>query len=197
MIWTLALLLTAFADVAPPSGTKNARFEINVQAAPFEEDHVLVVYPWSLSNGVPTAEVGVVLPSFGLPFGRRIEGEPAFWLVPRDKIHQLLRMKDPELRGWFAGEAAMRCGGDTPRPVHQVSVTAPDVLVERFSFELEPGGTCTVHRLSSPETGGPAAPIGGGCGCATVGALGWAGSLSLLVALGIRRRRWTPAEARP
>lgn len=191
MIWTLAMLLPALADVAPPSGHKLAKFEIAVESAPEGGDQALVVYPWSLSNGVPLAQVGEVRPSANLRFGRRIEGAPAFWMVPRESVKDLPRMKETELRALFDGGAAMKCGGDTPKPVFQVPVTAPDTLVERFTLELDPGRACTVRRTSSPETGGRSVPAADGeRGCATVGAMGWAGSLWLLVALGIRRRRF-------
>lgn len=188
MFWLLMFLLDAAADVPPLLGHKNVDFEISVKGAPEEGDRMLVVYPWSLSNGTPTAEVGVVLPSVNLRFGRRTDGEPAFWLVPSDQLAELIRLEESELRAWFEGEAAMKCEGDTPRPIFEVPVTVPDTLVQGFELEIEPGHGCTVRLTDTPLAMRLTEPSAG-CRCATVGALGWAGTLSLLGVLGLRRRR--------
>jgi len=189
MSWLLILSLIAQADVAPPIGSKLAKYEIVVEGAPADGPAALAVYPWSLSNGAPTAEAALVPAVGSLAFGRRIMGEPAFWLVPSSEVAVLTAAGDDELRQWFEGGSAVRCTGDVPQPRFEVSVAGPDVLVDRFSVEVSQA-SCVVRQLAPASA--PALALADGrslCGCSGVGSSAvWFAPLLALAAL-LRRRR--------
>lgn len=185
----LALLLAlAFADVPPPLGQKRVTYTVEVLGAPADGPQALVVYPWSLSGGAPTAELGVVPPTGALEIGRRVRGSPAFWLIPRDKLPELQGADAGGLAAFFEGPPAVRCGGDVPEVVSEASALAPDVIVHRFALDEVSDRSCVVNRLGPREGigtgGGP-----GGCTCAAASSAPVLGLGAWLAVVAARRRR--------
>ncbi len=156
-------------------------------AAPADGPQALVVYPWSLSGGAPTAELGVVPATGTLEIGRRVRGEPAFWLIPRDKLAELQAAEEQALAAFFAGPPAIRCAGDVPAVVSEGSALGPDVIVDRFAL-VEVSDTCRVDRFGPGEGvgtgGGP-----GGCTCAAASSAPVLGLGAWLAVAAARRRR--------
>jgi MYXO-CTERM domain-containing protein len=184
----LALTLLAHADVPPAFGQKYATFQVTVEGVPADGPRQLVVFPWSLSGGVPMAEVGEVPTSGPLSFGRRIAGPPHFWLVPTAELPALHAMEQADRRAWFETDAATRCTGDAPQPQFNVSATGPDTLTERFVVDIAADGACAVRRVAeAPVTAATSPVAASGCGCAVSGATG--GWVALVALAMIRRRR--------
>jgi MYXO-CTERM domain-containing protein len=184
----IALLTTAFADVPPAPGMTRVPFEITVEGVTDDSDPALVVWPWSLSNGRPTAEVGVV-GSGGLEFGRRVMGTPKFWLVPRAQLAEVQTLEEDAAEAWLASNATA-CEG-TIRPRHTVAVLGPSKVVDQYSMKTKPcvltleveGGT----GIGAQAGGGTAPGASGMCGCVS-GTPPAAAALFALGLLGLRRR---------
>ncbi|MCA9569588.1 MAG: hypothetical protein KC656_17200, partial [Myxococcales bacterium] len=105
----LLLALAAHADVPPPPGIKRVPYIVKVEGMTADRDPAVVVFPWSDSDGAPTSEVGVVGP-MGLQFGRRVGGQPAFWLVPRAKLTEVADLEGDAAEAWMAANGE-RCEG--------------------------------------------------------------------------------------
>jgi len=183
----------ARADVAPPDGIKYVSYEMRVQGLEAYPDHVLLVYPWSLSNGAPTREVGVIDPGKPLNFGRRISGPPKVYAMRREaweNVRAEVEARDPEAGGGdddgFPAPGAIDCGL-TVSPVHQVDEDGPDVATGTYEVAALSDDGCRLQKLSST----PSPQARGGCASCTVGSSGddrpwW---LVGLLALALRRRR--------
>jgi len=183
----------ARADLPPPEGTMLVPFELRVEGLEAHPDHVLLVYPWSLSDGAPTREVGVLAPGQPLGFGRRIGGQPRVYAMRKDaweSVRAEIEGRDPEVARddeGFPAPGAIDCGlAVSPR--HQVDEDGPEVVTDVYRVETLGATTCQLQKLSS--TPAPAAEPRGGCASCTVGGEGddrpwW---LLSLAALGLRRR---------
>lgn len=88
-----ALLLALFpvvkCDILPVGGSKFIPYEVEIASMPDNKDMKIAIFPWSMSNGAPTAEIIVVSPQKPVPFGRRVSGQSKFWAIPTDKIGSL------------------------------------------------------------------------------------------------------------
>lgn len=177
----LVLALTsALADLPPPPGTKRVPYRVEVVGQ--KEDPVLVVFPWSDSDGAPTAELGVVGPK-GLGFGRRIAGRPAFWLVPRKDLDTARSLEDEALRAWMTANAEPCEGQVNPR--HQVPSGGPDAITDTFKLHTGPCRVVQQAVKDAPGRVGPEPSLGWGCrSSATPAGWGW-----LLIGLLASRRR--------
>lgn len=177
----LAVLLAgpARADVPPPAGQKSVSYEIVVDGLPTDGSS-LVVYPWSSSNGAPTAELAVVGPQ-PLVFGRRISGSPAFHLLSADALTAAQGLDEAALQAWFAeADDAVACTGDAPSPQHEAPSSAPDTITDSYALTVT-DGACSVAFVE--RVGGEAS-----CGCSSASGTGSLAWLLGLVAL-VRRSR--------
>lgn len=112
------------ADLPPPNGQKFVPFYATVTG--LDADHVLLVYPWSLSNGAPTEEIGVLAEGSKLAFGRRIMGEPKIYAMKKAEWEA----KKAEITS-LPVEGALDCG-TTISPRHLVDRDAPDEILASY-----------------------------------------------------------------
>lgn len=185
----------ARADLPPPDGMKFVSFELRVEGLEAHPDHLLLVYPWSLSNGAPTREVGVLAPGQPLRFGRRIGGRPKVYAMRKEaweSVRGAIEARDPEAARdedeGFPAPGAVDCGLFVS-PRHQVGEDGPDVAADTYRVTALNDTDCRLEKLSS--TPDPVAAPRGGCASCSLGATDddrpwW---LLGLVALGWRRRR--------
>ena len=169
-------------------------FELRVEGLEAHPDHVLLVYPWSLSNGAPTREVGVVGPGQPLRFGRRIDGRPRVYAMRKDAwegVQAELEDRDPAAARddgeGFPAPGAIDCGLQV-RPRHQVGQDGPEVATDVYRVTTLSATGCRLEKLAS--TPDPVAAPRGGCASCTMSGVSddrpwW---LLGLVALGMRRR---------
>lgn len=192
---TLGVGLTggiARADLPPPEGMKFVSYEVRVEGLEAHPDHVLLVYPWSLSNGAPTREVGVLTAGQPLPFGRRFGGRPRVYAMRKDaweSVRAEIESRDPEgMSGneeGFPAEGAVDCGTEIS-PRHQVDEGGPEVATDTYQVTTLSDEACQLKKLSST----PIPTARGGCASCSVQDASddrpwW---LIGLLALGLRRR---------
>ena len=193
----------ASADLPPPDGTKFVDFQIEISGLAAHADHVLYVYPWSLSDGAPGSEVGQVEDGRALSFGRRIAGTPKVYAAKKDGF-------DPAAEG-FDPEQGIDCGlAISPR--FTVDEDGPDKIVERYQVAELSDTACRLQAATAdppapkPDAPAPVATDAGGTGDAKATPQGGCAACSLgepseaapasflslllgLAALGRRRRR--------
>jgi MYXO-CTERM domain-containing protein len=147
----VALTAPALADLPPPSDQKRVPYFVQVQEYDATGDTRLVVYPWSDSDGAPTAEVGVLSAKASVSFGRRIMGSPVFWAVNKDKAQGLQGLTEDELKAFFETDGnAVACSGVTISPYHTVSVGGVDRIVDVVHVVTLNATTCTLKPSAAP-----------------------------------------------
>lgn len=132
---------SASADVAPPAGIKYARFQIQVQGLDAHPDHVLLVFPHSLSNGAPTAEIAVVEPGKPLSFGRRIMGQPKVYAMRKDAWEKA-KGSTSEL----PATGTIDCNLEL-NPRYEVKSSDPDVILDSYKVAALDDQTCRLDGL--------------------------------------------------
>lgn len=178
---TLLSASTASADVPPPDGLKRVPYQVEVQGLEAHADRVLLVYPWSMSNGRPMAEVGELKPGAPLTFGRRIDGQPRVYAMRRDAYEA--RKSDAFT---LPADGAVDCGLAI-EPRHTVPDDAPNAIVATYRVATLSDSACALEPVAvtgdeeapappkpqpSSSAGGseqappPAAPRGGCSSCA-------------------------------
>lgn len=182
----------ARADLPPPEGMKFVSYEMRVEGLEAHPDHVLLVYPWSLSNGAPTREVGVLAAGQPLAFGRRFGGRPRVYAMRKEtweSVRAEIESRDPEGASHegdgFPAPGAIDCGVEIS-PRHQADENGPEVATDTYRVTTLTDGACQLQQLSST----PVPTTRGGCASCAVGDASddrawW---LIGLVALGLRRR---------
>lgn len=89
------------ADILPASG-KYVPYKVEVTSMPESTDMKLAIFPWSESNGMPTADIKFIEPHTPVKFGRRVAGgSPKFWAVSAD-AKELSELNALRLH-WFNG----------------------------------------------------------------------------------------------
>ena len=83
ILFTLSAV--AYADIPPPQGYKRVDYIIKITNMSDFKGYKLFVYPWSDSNGSPTAEIGAFSHEGSLSFGQRILGIPRLYAINRDQ----------------------------------------------------------------------------------------------------------------
>jgi MYXO-CTERM domain-containing protein len=139
LCWTTA---EARADLPPPDGTKFVSFGIQVNGLAAHPDHVLLVFPWSMSNGAPTEEVAVLEDGKSLGFGRRVMGSPKIWAMRKDAFEAA----GPELK--LPADGAVDCG-QSIEPRFVVPKDAPDEIVERYDVSELGDGLCKLTKAGA------------------------------------------------
>lgn len=191
---------SAQADVPPPDGTKRVRFVLEIENLSAHGDYAFFVFPWSASNGAPTAEVGEV-GAEGLGLGRRIMGEPKLYAVKKEQL-EAARPSFEGQRDLDASkvpvDGAIDCGRPI-RPIHTIGADGPDEIRYRLAVTELSDGTCRTEERATPSLERARQPSGqtpsGGCASCTIGgrpapaAPGLLASLLLLASLWTRRRR--------
>ena len=171
----------AFADIPPPPTEKFVDYEVVVTGV--RGDAALVVYPWSLSNGVPMAELAEVKDGKAVSFGRRIAGLPAFYAVPRAALDDFAKSKDGEK----LVASGVKCNvGPSPRFV--VSRRGPDRIVDTFAVTELSTSKCVLSEVSSSDETPKKTPSKKGSGGCSTGPEPHAALWLLLVPLLWRRR---------
>ncbi len=181
---------SARADAPPPVGKKRVGYGFVVENLSAFPDHVLLIYPWSLSNGAPTREYTQIEEGARVRVGRRVQGTPKVHAMPRAAYEQWKQgykpvadhfdENDEALESLFKREDVVECSVDL-NPRHTVSrLSSADKVEDRFRAELIDDATCKLSLVSSSPSGscsiGQEAP--------PAGALALAG-----LALILRRRR--------
>lgn len=204
----LALALALFspalarADVPPPDGQRRVPYRFRVDGvAKQSPDHVIVVYPWSLSNGAPTREQTMAPDGQWVSVGRR-SYPPELYAVRKADYEEFTKSyvapdgperDDPAVEAFLTKAAKCNMG---PVPRFTVSDDSPlDTIEETFVAQTISDTSCVLTRTSSPSDAQANAPKSGGCaGCTTsdnrvASGIGLAGLLFGLGVLVRRRRR--------
>ena len=169
------LLSVARADLPPPVTQKYVRFSVVVSGLAAYPDHVVVVYPWSNSNGALTAELVQLIDGQPLGFGRRIDGAPAFYAIKKLDLEVWSATEPRDVQTLLSG--AQRCSG-TISPRHLASKLGSDNIVDTYTLTAITDAGCEITAGSSASS----EP-----GCQAVGGGGlWAILMSML---GLRSRR--------
>ncbi|MBK9263226.1 MAG: hypothetical protein IPM54_25920 [Polyangiaceae bacterium] len=196
----LALFSPAFAraDVPPPDGQRRVSYRFRVDGvAKLSPDHIIVVYPWSLSNGAPTREQTVAPDGEWVSVGRR-SYRPELHVVRKADYEEFVKthvapegreQDDPALDAFLSKGAKCNLG---PMPNHTISEDDPRSAVEEiFVAQTISDTSCVLTRVNTRAN----APKSGGCaGCTTsdnqvASGIGLAGLLFGLGVLVRRRRR--------
>jgi hypothetical protein len=202
---TAGLLLLApslaRADLPPPDGTRYVPYRFRVDGSSKQSpDHVIVVYPWSLSNGAPTREQTTTPDGQWVSVGKR-SYPPALYVVRKADYEAFVKTyaaadgptdTDPKVDAFLAKSAKCNLA---PNPDFTVSDDDPRSAIEEiFVAQTMSDTSCVLTKTNPPDAVGQA-PKGGGCaGCTTsehriASGIGLGGLFALLVALGRKRSR--------
>lgn len=170
------------ADVSEP-GTRRVTYGFRVDNVKAFPDYVLLAFPWSLSNGVPSEEFTEVNDGATIEVGSRVSGTPEIYAVKRDDYAAWLatnppksaRFESPELRQFFASGKAMKCTAKL-NPVFSVAEhsDAENVVEVLRAEAIGPTGcalkaTSPARDATTVRTPSPAPAGHGGCaGCAVI-----------------------------
>jgi hypothetical protein len=188
----------AHADAPPPDGTRYAQYRFRVDGvAKQSPDHVIVVYPWSLSNGAPTREQTTAEDGQWVSVGRR-SPTPALYAVRKTDYEAFAKtyttsedyQADPAVDAFLAKAAKCNLA---PSPAFTLSEDdSRSAIEEIFVAQTISDTSCVLTNATPPAS---ATPKGGGCAGCTVGdkqiasGVSLAGLLAGLVALGRRGKR--------
>ncbi len=135
------LLSVARADLPPPPLKKYASYAVVVHGLGAHPEHVVVVYPWSNSNGVPMAELVQLIDGQPLRFGRRIDGSPAFYALKRAELEAWSAAGSGDVAALLAG--GVRCEGSIS-PRHLVSKVSPGDIIDEYTLTSLSEGECEI-----------------------------------------------------
>jgi MYXO-CTERM domain-containing protein len=113
----------AYADVATP-GMRHVEYTFAIDNAAEHKDWVFVAYPWTLSNGVPKKEFGVVTAE-GLGIGRW--HDPNIYAVKKADFDEkkLKAMKEDDLEKFFTKNPKVLDSKIKVEPIRQVKDESP------------------------------------------------------------------------
>jgi hypothetical protein len=198
------LLLTpslARADLPAPDGMRYVEYRFRVDGSSKQSpDHVIVVYPWSLSNGAPTREQTTAADGQWVSVGKR-SYPPVLYVARKADYEAFIKTyaapdesvdSDPKIDAFLA--KSVKCNL-APNPNFEVQDDDPRSAIEEiFVAQTISDTSCVLTKVTPPDAVGTA-PKGGGCaGCTTsehriASGIGLGGLFALLVALGRKRRR--------
>lgn len=156
-----ALALLAHADIAPGPQGFAPTYKVEVLSMPTTNDAKLVIFPWSMSNGVPQGEIKFVSLRKTIEFGRRIAGgRPRFWAIPADKVSEAkAKLRDPGsgfktslLEDWLKtpGNAIQCSGAAMMAPRWSARDSDDENFVDRFVVKSLDATQCTIE--GPPDT---------------------------------------------
>lgn len=205
----------ARADLPPPDGTRFVEYRFRVDGASKSPDYMIVVYPWSMSNGAPTREHTVAQEGMWVSVGRR-SSPPELYAVKKADFEAFEKTwkpserfnEDPAMDAFLAKGAKCNLA---PSPDFTLSKDDPrDAVEEVFTVQTISDSSCVLSKgggaatppsdFATPPEGSTdaptsAAPKGGGCaGCAVgeervASGVGLLGVLFGLAVIGKRRKR--------
>ncbi|MCC6622495.1 MAG: hypothetical protein IT385_14620 [Deltaproteobacteria bacterium] len=192
-----ALSLTAplaRADEPPADGLKYASNTFKVTGLAKFPEHVVVAFPWSLSNGAPTREHVVMKEGEAVHIGRR---SPAItlWAVKKtawDAFAKAELGQDEDanaaaLTEFLKAPNAVACDA-RPERVGTISKDDPREVIEHELVVKSIGDAACDLELAAPAAAAAPVSKGSGSGCAggDVGGIAWLGAL-IVLARGRRR----------
>jgi hypothetical protein len=197
LVLTLALVAltsTAHADAPPPDGKKHVGYAFKIQGLAAFPDHVVVAWPWSLSNGSPTREYAVLTDETPLRVGRRSPtvklyavGKAAWEAFVKAELNNAQPDNDAQvsaLNAFLVAPNAAACN-ENPNDIHVISDSDPRSVVEDvFSAKMLSASSCELTRTSPAITAPKSSCSNGGTALASL--------LGLIGVLGLRaltRRR--------
>ncbi len=153
----------ARADAPPPAGKKRVGYGFVVENLAAFPDHVLLIYPWSLSNGAPTREYTQIEEGVRVGVGRRVSGTPKVhamrraayeeWKQGYTPVADHFDEDDAALEALFAREDVVECSVSL-NPRHTVSrLSSADKVEDRFRAERIDDERCTLSLVSSSPSG--------------------------------------------
>ena len=167
-----ALLSTAAgaqADLALSPNVKYVPFRVRIDNLDAHPDFVLVVFPHSMSNGLPRAEARKLSPGKALGFGRRISGKPKLYAFKKTDYEQLTKVPPaipgdplgsdsparPKLR--FPNDKAIDCNV-VISPRHTTKSGGPDEYLEVYAITRLTDQACSIKLVRGPDGVASAVP---------------------------------------
>lgn len=154
-----AALLTppARADLPPPEGTKFVSYRFVVHGSAAFPDHVVLVFPWSLSDGAPTTEYKLVPDGEPVRVGRRVMATPHLHAMRKADHDEwragIERYPTPEaLEQLFAGPKVIDCGVDLNPRFSLESSDPSDEIVDHFRVTALSDTACALESIEAPAT---------------------------------------------
>ncbi len=183
----VALASTAHADAPPPDGKKYVGYAFRIQGLSAFPDHVLVAWPWSLSNGAPTREYAVLTDDTPLRVGRRSPtvklyavGKGAWEAFVKAELNNAQPDSDAQvsaLNAFLVSPNAAACN-ENPDDIHVISDSDPRSVVEDvYAAKALSASSCELTR-TSPTVTAPKSSCSQG-GTALTSLLGLIGVLGL------------------
>lgn len=153
----VAISASAHADLGPPPGMRRVSFEVRVEGLAAFPEMVVVVYPWSLSNGAPSVEHAVLRDGQPLEVGRR-SATPKLWAVKKSDYDAFAASykpthssTDPALEAFFASGKARDCGA-TVQPVFELPFADPrGAAVQSFKADAIDASRCLLTAAPPPH----------------------------------------------
>lgn len=162
----------ARADAPPPTGSHYAQYRFRVDGvSKASPDHVIVVFPWSLSNGAPTREHTMAVEGQWVSVGRRSD-DPVLYAVRRTDYEAFAKtyvqpqnfQPDPAMDAFVA--KAVKCNL-APNPTFTLPFyDSRDFIEEIFVAQTISDTSCVLTNTTPNAT---MAPKSGGCAGCTVG----------------------------
>lgn len=191
MLAFLLLIGIVRADMVTP-GMHRVAYELQVDGLAEHPDHVLIVWPHSLSNGMPEAHLAQVPVAGQLAIGRRVDGKPELYALRRSDW-QAWSDREPNDRVLAtATEAdllalAVPCGVDLGSTAQEVvGCSRAQTLQHRFHARRLADDACEIDVIGVEKLGSSGQPLA--CGCASAGGHGSGLGLGALL-LWLARRR--------
>lgn len=193
------------ADLPPPDGTKFVDYQFRIDGLSKFPDYVILVYPWSTSNGAPTKEHTIAKDGAWVSVGRR-SYPPKLYAVKPAALDEFLKTykpaesfnADPAMEGFLAKTAAcdLAPSADFSLPTSDPRDTITEIFtaasISDSSCHLTKGGEGAANGGQTPPVA-ESAPKSGGCAGCAVGERGGAPTAALLGmligALGFRKRQ--------
>jgi len=154
----------AHADLPPPDGMRRVEYRFRVDGiAKQSPDHMIVVYPWSMSNGVPTREQTTAPDGQWVSFGRR-SAPPELYAVRKAAYEAFLKTyvapenfrPDPAIDAFLAKAAKCNLA---PKPEFTIPTgDSRSAIEEVFVAQKISDTSCILSKEGSPATNAPEAP---------------------------------------
>lgn len=158
----------AAADIPPPEGIKRVPYGFTVTNLAAFPGHVLVVYPWSTSNGAPTTEATLVKDGEVVPVGTR-SAPPKLWAVKKADWEAFAathrpsgQYQDAPLTAFFETSGKAVACDAAPQVRSEIPEADPrDRVVDAFRAEAIADGRCHLVAAAAPASGPSTSPATG------------------------------------
>jgi len=147
----------AHADLPPPSDSKYVSFGFQVANQSAAPDYVVLVFPWSLSNGAPTREHSLVADATTVHVGRRVMDTPKLFAMKQTAYETWQAgLKSgataAELDALFSSAQVIDCNTEL-RPRFMLSASDPaEEILDRYSVKSIDDASCVIEAVSEPAT---------------------------------------------